>query len=792
MAPVSLVVHGHFYQPPRENPWTETVPVEPSASPFHDWNERVTAECYRPNGWARIVDEHERVVALENNYANLSFNVGPTLAAWLAEHDRAVLDQMVAGDGAGGGGIAQAYNHLILPLANDRDIRTQVQWGLADFRHRFGREAEGMWLPETAVNDRVLRILAEAGVRFTVLAPNQAARIRPVHDGRLLGQDEPWIDVDGASLDTRHAYRWCDGDDDSLGVDIIFYDGALSHDVAFGMRTTSAQVLVGRVLGAADGDGLVCIAADGETFGHHHHFAERALAYALPVEAPRRGVTVTTAGAFLDAHPPVWQVDVQESAWSCVHGVDRWRRDCGCSTGGAPGAQQRWREPLREALDLLRDVGVEVFERRGSDVLVDAWAARDAYVDVVLGTTSIEEFADRHVRGESISSGRPADLVEALTLLEQQRHALLMYTSCAWFFWDLAGIETVQCLRYAARALDLLVELDEKPPTHELLDILARAESNLPGEGTGRDVWERHVLPSRVDSSRVVAHVALADLLEGKRPGGRITSFDVHPIDHVHADRGSLVLCAGTLEIVHRRTGRRDRHAYAALHLGGLEVTGAVREADPARDAGALRAIAAALDGGDRVTALLRIIADDFGPTEFGLEAALPDAADQIVSGAARALEERFASAYGRLFAENRPTFRSLATAGFALPDDLRAAAEVAFDRRLEAELLNHAYDDAVAVVQEGIETGLRIDGPRARDALDRTLLQAVQRAIAGEGDAVTAALALLRLAGTLGISLDLGRAQELLYDALRQRATAGLSVLGGAVGLAVERLGQP
>ena len=780
---VALVVHGHFYQPPRENPWTERVPVEASAAPFHDWNERVTAECYRPNGWARIVDEHERVVALENNYANLSFNVGPTLAAWLAEHDRPVLDQMVAGDGAGGGGIAQAYNHLILPLASDRDVRTQIRWGLADFEHRFGRAAEGMWLPETAVNDRVLRILAEEGVRFTVLAPSQARRVRPMHDGRLLGQDEPWSEVDAGSLDTRHAYRWCDGDDESVGIDLVFYDGALSHDVAFGMRTTSAQVLVGRVLGAAEDGGLVCIASDGETFGHHHHFAERALAYALPVEAPRRGVTVTTIGAYLDAHPPVWQAEVHESAWSCVHGVDRWRRDCGCSTGGAPGAQQRWREPLRDALDLLRDVGIEVFERRGADVLADPWAARDDYIDVVLGTTSIDDFAERHVTG---------DLVEALTLLEQQRHALLMYTSCAWFFWDLAGIETVQCLRYAARALDLLAELDEKPPTHELLEILSRAESNQPGEGTGRDVWERHVLPSRVDAARVVAHVALADLLEGKRPGGRLTTFDVHPVDHVHADRGTLTLCAGTIEVVHRRTRRRSRHAYAALHLGGLEVMGAVRDADASRDSGALRALAAALEGGDRVTQLLRIIGDDFGPSEFGLEAALPDVADEIVAGAADALEERFANAYGRLFAENRATFRSLATAGFALPEDLRAAAEVAFDRRLEAELLNHAYDDAVAVVQEGIETGLRIDGPRAREALDRTLLQAVQQAIGGDSAAVDAALALLRLAGTLGISLDLGAAQEALYDALRARRTASLSVLGAAVGLAVERLGEP
>jgi len=760
------------------------VPVEPTAAPFHDWNERITAECYRPNGWARIVDEHERVVALENNYANLSFDVGPTLAEWLDHHQRSVLERMAEGDGIGGGAMAQAYNHLILPLADRRDVRTQVRWGLADFRHRFGRHAEGMWLPETAVNADVLQVLAEEGVRFTILAPTQAARIRPMHPGRLLGQDEPWIDVEPGTIDTRRAYRWCSPTDDALGVDIVFYDGALSHDVAFGMRTTSAQVLVGRVRAAAGPDGgLVCIAADGETFGHHHHFAERALAYALPVEAPRRDVTVTTIAAYLDGDPPAWEVAVRESSWSCAHGIERWRADCGCSTGGAPGANQRWRAPLRSALDLVRERSIEVFERRGPDVLRDPWAARDDYISVILGTESIDDFVDRHVTG---------DAVEALTLLEQQRHAMLMYTSCGWFFWDLAGLETVQILRYAARAMDLLAELDEKPPIDEFLDALGHAESNQPGEGTGRDVWERHVVPTRVDAARVVAHVALADLLEGKRPGGRLAVFDVRPVEHVHVSRGAITLCAGTVDVMHRRTRRCTRHAYAAVHLGGLEVTGAVRDADPSRDHGDLRAVHAAFDGGERVTTLLRMIGDAFGPSEFGLEAALPDAAEQIVAGAARALEERFAAESERLFAENRATFRSLTTAGFALPDELRTAVQVAVDRRLETELWRSAHDEAIAVAQEAIEAGLRTDGPRARDALDHSIADAVIRVVGGDDTAVATALSLLRLAATLGISIDLRRVQEVLYDALRTKATPSLTVLGAAVGLAVERLGQP
>jgi hypothetical protein len=749
---VTLVVHGHFYQPPRENPWTETVSTEPTAAPSHDWNERVTAECYRPNGWARVVDEHERVVALVNNYGHLSFNVGPTLAAWLAEHDPAVLERMVAGDAAGGGAIAQAYSHPILPLASDRDVRTQIRWGLADFRHRFGRDAEGMWLPETAVDERVLAILVEEGVRFTILAPHQAE----------------------TDVDTRRTYRWRDA------IDIVFYDGALSHDVAFGMNTTSAQVLVNRV---AHGDGLICIATDGETFGHHHRFTERALAYALPVEAPRRGIDVTTAAAHLRAHPPKDAVEIRTSSWSCEHGVERWRSDCGCSTGGLPGANQRWRAPLRDALDVLHAFATEVFERRGSEVLADPWAARDAYIGVVLGTTSIEAFADRHVTG---------DLVEALTLLESQRHALLMYTSCGWFFWDLAGIETIQILRYAARLVDLLRELDEKPPMDEVLDLLAHAESNQPGEGTGRDVWERHVLPERVDATRVVAHLALADLLEGEDPGRKVACFDVRSIEHLHLDRGAVTMCAGIVEVTHRRTRRCSRHAYAALHLGGLEVSGAVRPADPSRDADAMRALRAAFETGARVTTLLRTIGDELGPDEVGLEAALPDAADEIVAGAARQLEERFALAYGALFDEHRATFRSLATAGYPLPTDLRTAIEAAFDRRLAALLLAHDYDDAVALVQDAIETGLRVDGQGARDALAKTLEGAVARAITGDVRSTDVALMLLRLGRTLGITLDLSRVQEVVYEALLARPLPALSVLGAAVGLAVERLGRP
>ena len=427
MSPISLVVHAHFYQPPRENPWTEEVPREPSAAPFHDWNTRISAESYRPNAYARIFDGDGRVLAIVNNYEELSFNVGPTLMSWLERHQPDVYGRIRDAQ-AGGGAIAQAWNHMILPLANERDMRTQIRWGLADFRHRFGREAPGMWLPETAVNQFVLSVLAEEGVGFTVLAPGQVAAIRPLagRGSRSLAAvpNRAWTPIDGDHpVDTRVAYRYVHPRRKSLGVDLVVYHGGLSHSLAF--ESVTSEALVDRAAAAAGRrGGLVAIALDGETFGHHHKWADRALAYALTAEAPRRGLEVTNLASWLERNPPLYEAQVHESAWSCAHGVGRWSTDCGCSTGGAPGTNQKWRAPLRAALDQLRAVGIEVFERHGPALYTggDPWAARDAYVDVLIGAVSRAEFAARWV-------APGADEVLAFTLLEAQRNAMLMYTS---------------------------------------------------------------------------------------------------------------------------------------------------------------------------------------------------------------------------------------------------------------------------------------------------------------------------------------------------------------------------
>ncbi len=798
-----LVIHGHFYQPPRENPWTETVPVEPSAAPAHDWNERITEESYRPNTFARVLDDHGSLVALVDNYRLMSFNVGPTLLAWLEVHQPEVYGAMVHADRDGRGAMAQGYSHLILPLANRRDITTQVRWGLADFAHRFGRLAQGMWLPETAVNDEVLAVLAEEGVGFTILAPGQARRVRP-----LGAPDDAWTSVEDGSIDTRRVYRWCHPSGDGRGVTIVIYDGPLSHDVAFALGTLSSGTLVDRaerLLDDAGDRGIVCIATDGETFGHHHRWGERAVAYALAVEAPRRGLATGGLAEHALGRSPEWEVEIRESAWSCAHGVARWNEDCGCHTGGGPGWNQRWRAPLRATFDRIRDHGIEVFDRRGGEVLVDPWAARDAYVEVVLGAVSIEEFTARWVRGES-----PDVMVTALTLLEAQRHAMLMYTSCGWFFNDIAGLETIQVMRYAARARDLLAELGEAPNLDEVLGLLDAAVSNDPTEGTGRDVWHRHVDPSRVrriTSRRAPRHDRpprtqrptrstrlLRRARAAARPGRPRLGGDVRrarrapPPPHPPAPRACLRGAA------HRRA--RDRGA--TRPSGG----------DAAADDAALAEFARAFRDGERVSGLVRRMVDDVAPShrggeEFGLESALPDAADQVLRSTAQALTDRFEMAFERLVTDANDTFEALAVAGYPLPPELKLPVQMASARRLEADLVALArahsaltYRSAHDVAEQARVHGLSLMTPDVAVALRDATLRAVSTAIDERHvTAVEAAISMVRLAMLLDPRFDLSRAQDEVYFALvggSEETKSILRPLGVVLGLAVDALGIP
>ena len=490
MAP-RITVHGHFYQPPRENPWTGAVDTQPGAAPFHDWNERVHAEAYRPNAHVVLPGEEPDERVEVSNFEKLSFNVGPTLLEWMKEADPQTYESIVHADRASaerlghGNAIAQAYHHTILPLSPVRDIRTQVRWGLRDFRHRFGRRSRGIWLPETAADERTIDVLVEEGVEFTILSPVQARAWS--EDG---GQ---WVDVADEPIDTTVPYRCAHSDGSGRFVTIFFYDGGISHSIAFDGAAASAEGLMDLFEARARPGAchLVHAATDGETYGHHHKFGDIGLAYALYVEAEQRGVEVVNYASFLEECPAQrWaHIPAAGTSWSCVHGVGRWREDCGCFTGGEAGWNQKWRGPLRRALDVVRQTADEVYERLGREAFEHPWGARDRYVDVVTGAVAVDEFVE--------SEGTGAAVDRAARLLELQRSSMSMFTSCGWFFNDLAGIETTQVLLYAARTMDLLEELGEAAPVDRFLSILAEAERNDPEAGTGAEIYKRAVAEAK-------------------------------------------------------------------------------------------------------------------------------------------------------------------------------------------------------------------------------------------------------------------------------------------------------
>jgi len=575
-APIALCFHGHFYQPPRENPWMDRVPREPSAAPFHDWNARIHSECYRANAFARINDSAGRIEAIVDNYDRISFNFGPTLARWLGRHDPSVEARLREADAAqrkrlgSGGAIAQAYAHPIVPLCNARDARTQLVWGLHDFNRRFGHGADGLWLPETAVSPATLETLIELGVRYTILAPEQIAAVR------VRGATE-WTAVDRDSLDTGRGYFWRHRDGSGRTIALAIFDGPLSRAVAFGETANRAESVMDAVQASADrssvvGQRLVLCASDGELWGHHKKFADLTLAFATRIEAQRRGIEVTNLGAYFARHPPMWEAQLSEgpdgegTAWSCAHGLGRWQRDCGCNMGGPAAGNQAWRGPLRRALNIVRDAAARIYEDAAGDLFRDPWAARDGYGAVVDDPPAVRDRALAVFALPRWTKGGDRVRLEARRLLELQRATLLMFASCGWFFDDIAGLEGALVIRMGAHALDLLAGVGGRAPTRQVLDVLAEAKSNRRDHGTGADVFRR-VARDRVTVTHAVAGAALAEVVGAPRVdvGWDITLSVAKGRKGARASRGSALA-------VHARSGAADTMTFTAQagSSGGL------------------------------------------------------------------------------------------------------------------------------------------------------------------------------------------------------------------------------
>ncbi len=765
-----ICIHGHFYQPPRENPWLEDLELEDSAFPYHDWNERVAAECYAPNTVSRILDGDGRIVRLPNNYASISFNFGPTLLAWLAAKAPEIYEAILRADrlsrkrfSGHGSALAQAYNHIILPLAHRRDKYTQVIWGIRDFEHRFGRRPEGLWLPETAVDLETLDILAELGLRFTILAPHQAARVRP--PGK-----EGWRDVSGGRIDPTMAYRVRLPSGRSLAL--FFYDGPISQAVAFENLLQRGEDLAARLLGAFSEERpwpqLVHIATDGETYGHHHHHGDMALAYALDYLEAQEGVRLTNYGEYLERHPPTWEVEIIENtSWSCSHGVERWWRDCGCTNGGPPHWRQDWRTPLREALDWLRDTLAPRFEAAAAPLLHDPWAARDDYIRIILDRSpeSLAEFLAAHARREL----SPEETHTILKLLELQRHALLMYTSCGWFFAELSGLETVQVLKYAGRVVQLAQELFGDDLEEAFLTRLAAAKSNLPEHQDGRRIYEKFVRPAMLDLLKVGAHYAVSSLFEDYQPRDRIFCYTVSREDHRVSEVGKAKLALGRIQVTSEITREALRVSYAVLHFGDHNLCGGVRAFQGEEAYGRLvEEITAAFSSAD-FPETIRRIDRHFGESTYSLRSLFRDEQRKILDQVLALSLAEVWELYSRVFTHQVPLMRFHRELGVPLPRPFQVTAELILNYQLtrafqEAPL---DLDNIRALMEEARRLQVPLEGHRlefaARQALehlagywhehpdDAELCQALEEAV--------------RLMRELPFEVNLWRVQNLYYD---------------------------
>jgi alpha-amylase/alpha-mannosidase (GH57 family) len=784
MPPVKrfICIHGHFYQPPRENPWLETVETQDTAAPYHDWNERICAECYAPNGAARVVNVKNQITRIVNNYARISFNFGPTLLSWLRENAPRTYRMILDGESRSrtryrghSSAMAQVYNHMILPLANARDKVTQIRWGMADYENSFGSPPEGMWLSETAADNATLEALAANGVRFTVLAPHQCKRIRPLKSDSKEG-DGNWTNTPGATVDTTHPYlvRFASG----ASIAVFFYNGPVARAIAFEGLLDSGDNLVARLKGGfkeVAQPQLMNVATDGESYGHHHRYGEMALAYAMRLLEQDKTVKLTNYAAFLEQFPPEFECEiVEDTSWSCGHGVERWRSNCGCN-GGHPGWNQEWRAPLRKALDELRDALIPLTEQHGASLFRDVWAARDAYIQVVLDRST--ESADRFFAAHQTHLLSDDERVRALELMEMQRHAQLMYTSCGWFFDDLAGIETVQVIAYAARVLQLAGQVfGEKaaPLEPAFLARLAEAHSNDPAASDGAQIYKKCVDTQELHLEQVAAHYAISSVFSSFADETELFCYRVRRISYeIHTSgRGRLAL--GRVHVASSITGHAQSFSFAVLHFGDQNITAAVKAYVEA-DAPAFEAFSA--DAASQVQSadfpeVIRLLDRFYGHADYSLTSLFTDEQRRIVQLILNSTLWDIENSLTTIYQDHASLLHYLSQAGLPKPPALTLAAGFAVNAGLRRVLEVEPVD--VAQMRSLLALAKADLVPLETATLSYIADRRMKRAMvelqmsAGSLEMLDRALVLARTLVELPFDLNLWQAQNIWYEILR------------------------
>ncbi len=792
-----VCIHGHFYQPPRENPWLETVELQDSAAPYHDWNERICAECYAPNGAARIVNEKNQIKRIVNNYARISFNYGPTLLSWLKENAPRAYRMILDGERRSrktfhghSSAMAQVYNHIILPLASRRDRVTQIRWGIADYESHYGAPPEGMWLAETAADTDSLELMAQHGIKFTVLAPHQCKRIRPIEQavaakaGARPAGDESgaeWTDTANATVDTTRPYlvRFESG----VSIAVFFYDGPSSRAIAFEGLLNSGESYVARLKAAfkpSEDPQLVHVATDGESYGHHHRHGEMALAYALRQIEQDPTVNLANYGRFLAQFPPEYEAEIiDNTSWSCAHGIERWRSDCGCN-GGKPEWNQAWRGPLRQALDELRDALVPLAEQVGNKLFKDVWLARDGYIQVVLDRS--QETVDEFFRIHSNGKLTVAERVRALQLMELERHTQLMYTSCGWFFDDISGIETVQIIAYAARVLQLAKEVFPGAAAAAQLEPaflarLAKARSNVETAADGAHIYKEHVLAMELNLEQVAAHYAISSVFSSFGEETDIFCYHVRRISYdIHTSgRGRLAL--GRAHISSAITGAQQAFSFAVLHFGDQNITAAVKayaEAD-----------AVAFDEFSRRAAehvsrayfpeVIRLIDRYYGHVDYSLTSLFTDEQRRIVQLILNSTLWDIENSLTTIYEDHASLLHYLSQAGLPKPPALALAAGFAVNAGLRRALESEPID--VAVLRSFLALAkadqVQLDSTTLSYLADQRMKRAMVELLMSSGslEMLDRSLSLARKLTELPFELNLWQAQNIWYEIMRSQS---------------------
>jgi alpha-amylase/alpha-mannosidase (GH57 family) len=662
-----VCIHGHFYQPPRENAWLEMIEQQDSAFPYHDWNERIAFECYGPNAYSRILNHGGEIINIVNNYSRISFNFGPTLLQWLQAYAPDIYLSILRADKISalmnhghGSALAQVYNHMIMPLACARDKETQVVWGIRDFEFRFGRKPEGMWLAETAVDTDTLEVLAEHGIAFTILAPRQAAAVRSI------GASE-WEDVSGEKVDTTKPYLCKLPSGKSIAL--FFYNGMLSREVAFGGILSDGKVFADTLIKALPDHrgGLIHIATDGESYGHHHLHGDMALAFCLDYLEKNSDTVLINYGGFLEKFPPEDEVKIFEnSSWSCAHGIERWRSDCGCNSGNKPGWHQKWRKPLREALDFLRDELAVFYEQKLAEFTNDPWKARNEYIHVVLKRD--EASTDAFIRRNCSFIPEGEKKTTFLRMLEMQRQLLLMYTSCAWFFDDISGIETIQVLQYADRAIQLAESETGKNFLPDFLQLLSKAPTNDLEYKDGAYIHEYFVSKSRLTLSSVGMHYAVASLFEAFPESIDICNYRAESEDYERLESGVFRVAVGKTTVRSNITFSIKQFYFAVLYLGQHHIIGNAQSEMEEEQYNLMKSSITNAFSSSRIEDVIGAMQLYFGPEKFSLWSLFRDEQRKVLNQIVKNDLMQAEDSYRKIFNRNADIMKVLKQAGFPVP----------------------------------------------------------------------------------------------------------------------------